>query len=137
MNLKRVQLKRKNKIGAMSDNKVDAYFEKQEGAVADIALSLRKLVEEHGADLTCMLAWGFPCWRGNERILSIIAQKDRCNVQLFSGNRLADRWPGRIEGAGKQLRHVKVFGVSEIDDELKDIVLAAIELDRVDPQKVR
>ena len=40
----------------MSDDKVGAYFEKQEGAVADIALSLCELVAELGPDLTCKLA---------------------------------------------------------------------------------
>ena len=121
----------------MSDGKVDAYFLKQEGAVADIALDLRKLLEELGDGLKCSPAWGFPCWSGNERILSIIAHKDRCNLQLFSGNRLAEKWPSRIEGTGKQLRHVKVRAVSEIDDELKEIVKAAIELDRTAPERVR
>jgi hypothetical protein len=121
----------------MSDDKVDAYFNKQEGAVSDIALSLRDLLEEVGEGLSCKLAWGFPCWSGNERIVSIIALKDRCNLQLFSGSRLAEMWPSRIDGTGKQLRHVKVYAISDIDDELRKIVLAAIELDKTDPQKVR
>lgn len=121
----------------MSDGKVDAYFEKQRGAVGDIALALRGFMNELGDGLTCKPAWGFPCWSGNERILSIMAHKDRCNLQFFSGNRLADKWPSRIEGTGKQMRHVKVRAVSEIDDELKDIVRAAIELDRTAPEKVR
>ena len=105
--------------------------------MADIALALRGAVETQSEGLTCKLAWGFPSWSGNERILSIIAHKDRCNLQLFSGNRLADRWPDRIEGTGKQLRHVKVHSVAEVDDELEEIIKDAIELDRTDPQKVR
>ena len=121
----------------MSDGDVDAYFDKQEGAVADIALALRGLMNELGEGLSCKTAWGFPCWSGNERILSIMALKGRCNLQLFSGNRLAGKWPNRIEGTGKQLRHVKIRGVAEIDDELKSIVRAAIELDLTAPEKVR
>ena len=121
----------------MSDSKVDAYFEKQEGAVADIARALRERVETHADGLPCKLAWGFPCWSGNERIFSIIAYKDRCNLQLWSGNRLSERWPSRIEGTGKQLRHVKVRSIEDIDDELADILKAAIDLDRTAPEKVR
>lgn len=121
----------------MSDPKVEVYFDKQSGSVASIASALRDCIASHGEGLTCALAWGFPCWSGNERIFSVIAHKDRCNLQLFSGNRLAAAWPARIEGTGKQLRHVKVRSVGEIDSELADIIVAAIKLDRIDPQKVK
>ena len=121
----------------MGDEKVDAYFEKLEGEVAEITVALRHLVVAQGQDLSCKLAWGFPCWSGNERVLSIIAHKDRCNLQIWSGNRLASRWPSRIEGTGKQLRHVKVYSAAEADGELADIINAAIELDRTEPEKVR
>jgi len=121
----------------MSDGKVDAYFAKQEGAVSDIALALRSVIEEIGIALSCKLAWGFPCWSGNERILSILAHSDRCNLQLFYGNLLAEKWPQRIDGTGKQMRHIKVYSVSDIDKELKEIINYAIELDQINPTKVR
>ena len=121
----------------MSAAQIDAYFDKQTGAVSDIALALRARIEHCGTHLTCKLAWGFPCWSGNERIFSIIAHKDRCNLQLFSGNRLAEDWPGRIEGTGKQLRHVKIRSVTDVDDELEAIIKAAVLLDLTDPEKVR
>jgi len=116
---------------------VDAYFEKQEGEVREIALALRALIDQRGPNLSCALAWNFPSWTGNERICSILAHSDRCNLQFFSGNRLATDWPKRIEGTGKQMRHVKVRSVSDIDDELMAIIDRAIELDRIAPEKVR
>ncbi|MEM9669018.1 MAG: DUF1801 domain-containing protein [Pseudomonadota bacterium] len=115
----------------------EAWFEALEPDVAPIAVSLRKALNEAGPDLSLKLAWGFPCWVGHERIFSVIAHTDRCNLQLWSGNRLADDFPNRIEGTGKQLRHVKVGSVDQIDDELLSIVDKAIELDRVSPEKVR
>ena len=118
------------------DPKVEAYFEKQEGEVREIALALRALIEKCGPNLKCAPAWNFPCWSGNERIMSILAHTDRCNLQFFTGYRLATRWPDRIEGTGKQMRHVKVRSVAEIDDELADIIASAIADDATDPERV-
>lgn len=120
----------------MPDLKVEAYFEKLEGEVQEIALALRALMNTRDKTFTVQLAWGFPSWSGNERILSIIAHKDRCNLQLWSGNRLAGKFPERIEGTGKQMRHVKVHALSEIDAELITIIEAAIRLDATDPERV-
>jgi len=116
---------------------VDAYFDKQEGEVREIALALRALVEARGPQLTCKLAWGFPCWSGNERVCSIIAHKAHVNLQLWSGNRLADEWQARISGTGKQLRHIKLRSAAEVDDEVSAIIDRAIELDLSAPEKVR
>ena len=101
-----------------------------------IAEGLRARIENLGPDLSCKLAWGFPCWSGRERIFSIIAYKDRCNLQLFYGASLAPAHPGRIEGTGKALRHVKVRSTDEIDDGLDRIIADAIRIDTTDPQRV-
>lgn len=114
---------------------VNGYFAKQEPPMKEIALALRERVEALGPGLTCKLAWGFPCWSGNERVFSVIAHTDRCNLQLWNGANLAPRFD-RIEGTGKALRHVKVRRVYEIDDGLDAIIRAAIELDATDPQRV-
>lgn len=118
-------------------DEVDAYFEKQTGSVRETTLALRDLINAAAPDATVKLAWGFPCWIGAERIASIIAHAQHCNLQLWAGARLADLFPDRIEGTGKDLRHVKVRAPSDIDDELKAIVAAAIDLDRTAPSRVR
>lgn len=119
------------------DDGVEAYFDKQSGKPRAIAMALRDLLVAGWPSLSVGLAWGFPCWSGNERVLSVIAHKERCNLQLFYGAALAQEFPNRIEGTGKALRHVKVHDVSEIDDELTAIIERAVKLDRIDPQKVR
>ena len=118
------------------DPKVEAYFENLKGEVQEIALALRAIMDDRGKSLTCKLAWGFPSWQSNERIVSITGHKDRCNLQLWSGNRLAEKFPDRVEGTGKQMRHVKTLAVAEIDVELVAIIEAAIRLDATDPQRV-
>lgn len=116
---------------------VDAYLQKLTGHAKPIGDALARELDRLGPELTRSLAWGFPCWTGNERVFSVIAHSDRCNLQLWSGARLAKRFPDLIEGTGKQLRHVKVRHTAEINDDLRAVIIAAIELDISDPERVR
>ncbi|NNU16296.1 DUF1801 domain-containing protein [Parvularcula sp. ZS-1/3] len=114
---------------------VQEYFDKQEGEVQSIALALRAVLDEMIPDAEVKLAWGFPCWlRGKYRVASIIAHTDRCNLQLWQGSALADQFPERIEGTGKDLRHVKVRKIGEVDEGLRAIMDAALALD---PKAIR
>ncbi|MEM6538685.1 MAG: DUF1801 domain-containing protein [Pseudomonadota bacterium] len=116
---------------------IDDYFARLEGPMKDVAVALRQVLDKQLSEGRVALAWGFPCWFGNERIFSVVAHTKHCNLQLWSGARLASKWPNRIEGTGKDLRHVKVRSIDDIDDELNDIISAAIALDATDPKRVR
>lgn len=116
---------------------VHAYFDQLEPHQHDIALALEQEIKTRWPHLTVKLAWGFPCWSGNERVFSVSGQVDRCNLQLWQGARLADDYLDRIEGSGKALRHVKVFALDQINDELIDIMDRAVALDSAAPQRVR
>ncbi len=118
-------------------DEVATYFDKQTGAVRDIAHALGEVVAGAAPDAAVKLAWGFPCWIGAERIASVIAHSEHCNLQLWSGARLSADFPNRIEGTGKDLRHVKVRKLSDIDAELKEIVSTAVALDQTAPRRVR
>lgn len=113
------------------------YFDGLDAHQSRIATALEDHIKIRWPHLTVKLAWGFPCWSGNERVFSVIAHADRCNLQLWQGARLADDYLRRIEGSGKALRHVKVFDVRQIDDELIDIMEQAVGLDAIDPMRVR
>lgn len=116
---------------------VAAYFDGLEGPMKPVAENLAQAIAKQHPGLKVTLAWGFPCWFGHERIFSVIAHAKHCNLQIWSGARLADQYLGRIEGTGKQLRHVKVKSAGEIDDELFDIIDRAVQLDEDDPVHVR
>ncbi len=115
---------------------VAAYFARLSGDISDIAHELSGRISEIGPHLTVSIAWGHPCWKGNERVVSVIAHGSHCNLQLWSGAQLAQDF-SRIEGTGKALRHVKIRKLTEIDEAIDDIIEAAIELDGVDPVRVR
>lgn len=104
--------------------------------MAGIAAALLSAINKTSPGLEQKLAWGFPSWRGNEYIFSIIAHRAHCNLQLWSGARLAVAFPARIEGTGKAIRHVKVRALADIDDELLAIIARAIELDQTAPKRV-
>lgn len=112
------------------------YLDKQLPEPRAIALAVAERLHALAPNLDVKLAWGFPCWVGQERVVSVMAREDRCNLQLWSGARLA-HLSSRIEGTGKDLRHVKLRSLSEIDDEVDAILEAAIALDAQDPKRVR
>ncbi len=116
---------------------VRAYFDDLEPHQGAIAAALEDAIKTHWPHLTVKLAWGFPCWSGNERVFSVMAQVDRCNLQLWQGVSLAADYLDRIEGTGKSLRHVKVFSADQVNDELIDIMDRAVTLDATAPQRVR
>ena len=116
---------------------VRAYFDGLNPYQFKLASALEDAIKTNWPQLKVKLAWGFPCWTGNERVFSVIAHADRCNLQLWQGARLADDYLDRIEGTGKSLRHVKVYATDEINDELIDIMDRAVTLDAVAPQRVR
>lgn len=118
-------------------NAVQAYFDKLDEPMKSVVIALGEAVHGRGRHLKATLAWGVPCWLGNERVISIVAHARHCNLQLWAGARLADQYLGRIEGSGKALRHVKVRAVTDIDDELIDIIDRAVQLDQTAPVKVR
>ncbi len=116
---------------------VRAYFDGLDPHQKAIAVALEDKIKSHWPHLTVKLAWGFPCWSGNERVFSVMGQTDRCNLQLWQGAQLADDYLDRIEGSGKALRHVKVYDTDQVNDELIDIMDRAVALDTTAPQRVR
>ncbi len=114
----------------------DAYFATIPGDMQRLAKAVRHCIRERAPHLTEALAWGFPCYSGHERVFSVIAHKAHVNLQLWNGNRLAGL-DDRIEGSGKQLRHVKLKGLADLDTGFEAIIDAAVSLDQSAPERVR
>ena len=114
----------------------DTYYAALEGPMAEIAIALRARVKALAPHMDEALAWGRPCYSGNERTFSISAHKAHVNLQLWNGNRLT-HVSDRVDGTGKQLRHVKLKAMSELDEVVDKVIEAAVALDREDPEKVR
>lgn len=117
-------------------NTVRAYLNALGPHQKEIANALEDVIKTRWPHLTVKLAWGFPCWTGQERVFSVMGQSDRCNLQLWQGARLAGDYLERIEGTGKSLRHVKIYSIDDINDELIDIMEHAVSLDARVPVRV-
>lgn len=115
---------------------VKEWFETVDPKWEPLVSALRDEIEKAGPGLDCRLAWGFPCWSGRERVFSIAAHKNHCNLQLWYGASLAQDFPASIEGTGKALRHVKFRELADITAEVKALIRSAIRLDELSPQKV-
>lgn len=108
----------------------DAYFEKldHEKTSAPLARAVRDWIRARAPHLTEALAWGYPCYSGEDRICSIVPHKAHINLQFFRGAALAGHV--RVEGTGKALRHVKIYAVDDLDEGLATILAEAVALDR-------
>lgn len=109
---------------------VDAYFERldREKASAPLARAVRGWTRQRAPHLTEDMAWGYPCYSGEDRVCSIVPHKAHINLQFFRGAELAAHV--RVEGSGKALRHVKIYSPDDLDDGLAVILAEAIALDR-------
>lgn len=50
----------------------------------------------------------------SENVAAIVAHKDHINLQFAKGNELDDP-RGKLEGDGKQMRHIKIYSEDDID----------------------
>ncbi len=73
--------------------------------------------------------WRYPAYYYNGKRICITGGfKGHANLELFYGARLQDS-QGRIVGAGKNTRHIKLRSLEEIDpDYLVDLIVQSIEL---------
>lgn len=107
---------------------VDKYFDKLDPPVNDISLELRRLVLETLPEVREELKWNVPTYSMSKNICSIMAHKKHVNLQLFQGAHIEDS--NLLEGAGKDMRHLKYFSVDEIEgDIVRKCLKQALKLD--------
>ncbi len=73
--------------------------------------------------------WNYPAYYYNGKRICIIGGfTQHANIELFYGAQLRDA-QGRIAGAGKNTRHIKLRSLEEIDaDYFVDLLQQSIEL---------
>ncbi len=95
-----------------------------------VARALRDLILETGADLQEKVMYGVPWYKGKGYVCAIAAHSDHTNLEFYRGSSLRDA-AGLLEGTGKNLRHVKVYGAGDVTRPgLRSLIREAIELDR-------
>lgn len=103
-----------------------------EAAMQPIAIALRALVMEIDPETTEVVrlgdraaTYGLGPKKMSEGYCYVLPYKKHVNFGFYKGATLPDP-EGRMQGTGANMRHVKVKSVDDIDDALRDFVLAAI-----------
>jgi hypothetical protein len=80
----------------------------------EVVERLRRIVRETLPEAVESVKWGQPTYILNgKNIICFMVYDNHVNYGLFMGARVKSK---RLEGTGKGLRHVKVFGLADIDE---------------------
>ncbi|PKV62454.1 DUF1801 domain-containing protein [Pontibacter ramchanderi] len=79
--------------------------------------ALRQLVHDTVSGLTEEFKWGRPVFRANKDFAYLKTAKAYVTLGFFQFDKLNDP-KGLLEGTGKDMRHIKIKNVLEIDREL-------------------
>lgn len=99
------------------NTQVTNYIDSLDSPQREVCQTLRELILEQFADLREEFKHNYPayCFE-RKRICSIGGFKRHAHLELDYGAHLRDT-KGRVEGVGKNIRHVKIRGIAEIDEE--------------------
>jgi hypothetical protein len=105
--------------------------------MADVAEAARRVVRSVGPRLRTETKWGQPWFAGTDLVCVVGAFTHHVGVEFYRGTALPDP-RGRLEGTGKNLRHVKVrTSVEATAPALATLIRAAVRLDRTEPKRIR
>jgi hypothetical protein len=94
------------------DKKVDEYIAKQKSPQKEILESLRKVVHKTFPKAEEKMWVGVPWYEGKYYIAAL---KDHVNIG-FSIKGLSKKELDLFEGAGKMMRHIKIYTLKDIDE---------------------
>jgi hypothetical protein len=95
----------------------DEYLADQAPRNRPIIRALRRLVKRAAPHLRESVKWGNGCWlKGNVPVSYVYSDPDGVQFGFFRGAALKDP-KGLLQGKGKFVRHIKVAGPSEIDED--------------------
>ncbi|MFO7287107.1 MAG: DUF1801 domain-containing protein [Gammaproteobacteria bacterium] len=113
------------------NEKVTQYIAVLPSPQKEICQSLREMILGHFPELREEFKYNYPAYyHERQRICSIGGFKRHANLELDYGAHLRDS-RGRVEGVGKNIRHVKIRSLDEVDtDYFIDLLRQSIEYHR-------
>jgi hypothetical protein len=99
------------------NDKVSGYIDPLPSPQREISIALRDMIRRHFPAFSEEFKWNYPAYyyRG-KRICSLGAFMNHVNLEYDYGSSLTDG-KGRVEGVGKNIRHVKIRTLEEVDTE--------------------
>jgi hypothetical protein len=93
---------------------VEEFVDRLDGPQKEIVEKIRAIVKGTLPQAVETVKWGQPVYvHKGKNIITIMVFDDHVNYGLFMGARLKSE---RLEGTGKGLRHVKVYGTKDVDE---------------------
>ena len=96
------------------DKEVEKYIEKQQAPQKEILKKVRNIILENITNCEEKAAWGVVAFAGGKFYIAAI--KDKVHVG-FAINGLSKEEISQFEGTGKTMRHIKIYSLSDIDEE--------------------
>jgi hypothetical protein len=114
----------------MAAKTVDGYIAGLEGWQAEVVSQVREIVRNAVPEAKEAIKWAQPVYELDGPFAYVKAFKHSVNFGFWRGTELDDPH-GLLEGTGEKMRHVKLTGVDDIDDEaFADFVRQAVALNR-------
>jgi hypothetical protein len=87
------------------------------GNQQEILQTIRQLIHETVAQVTEEFKWGRPVFRTNKDFAYLKTAKNYVTLGFFNFEKLRDPH-NRLEGTGKEMRHIKIKTINDIDRNL-------------------
>ena len=121
----------------MATNTVDEYIESLGGWKTDTAGRIREIITNAAPEAKESIKWAQPVYELNGPFCYMKAFKNSVNFGFWRGIDLDDP-KGLLQGTGEKMRHVKLTGIKDIDEEtftayVKQAV--RLNLEKGDPTK--
>ncbi len=121
----------------MAAKSVDEYIAGLGGWKTDVAARIQAIVTNVAPEAKESIKWAQPVYELNGPFCYMKAFKNSVNFGFWRGVDLDDP-QGMLQGTGEKMRHVKLAGIEDIDDEafaayVKQAV--ALNLEKGDPTK--
>ena len=113
---------------------IDEYVEGKSGKLGPVAWGLRRLMRKTVPGVKeSVNPWKIPTFESNGPMCFFILGKNHVTFGFLRGTTLEDP-AGLLEGSGKNLRHVKLRGVEDLErPELLKLIREAVKLNKKEP----
>jgi hypothetical protein len=120
--------------GKAAPKAIDAYIQQRNPTLKDVVSAVRRLVRQAvPAAAEAINPWGVPVLELNGTLCFLMVGKQHVTLGFAQGTLLSD--PARLlEGTGKNIRHVKLKKVEQVNDpHLRSLLLEAAVLNSKQP----
>ncbi len=100
------------------NEQITQYINAANNEQKEIMTSVRSIIHAHVKDVKEEFKWSRPVFKTTEIFAYLQSNKNHVNLGFYKDLDKLDDPNGLLEGTGKNMRHIKLKSVSDIDPEL-------------------